>query len=246
MSDASTRQSLSRSSPKTFPPLRTPRAPRVPPSPTSNSKTSGAGAGNQLRLKQYKVSRSTPVQDAKIPSEGNLRSTKVLRKVGGAAEAPPASPQEGLATLPSAVDIVCICPRRLLQSAETTTICHNMHLTQDPHVESTHKTRYHQKPSSGAVRRRYETARRFAGRRTPLARLKKTYTEVCLNHRRSRYKTAKHARSRPHSNVRQAWIVSGAINISTRTYITHHQQGLSAAAAWDNPRHVLFTPCQHR
>ena len=88
-SDASTRQSLSRSSPKTFPPLRTPRAPRVPPSTTSNSKTSGAGAGDQLRLKQYKVSRSTPVQDAKIPSEGNLRSTKVLRKVGGGAEVPP-------------------------------------------------------------------------------------------------------------------------------------------------------------
>ena len=67
---------------------------------------------------------------------------------------------------------------------------------------------------------------------------------VCLNHRRSRYKTTKHARSRPHSNVRQAWIVSGAINISTRTYITHHQQGLSAAAARDDPRQVLFTPCQ--
>ena len=91
-SDASTRQSLSRSSPKTFPPLRTPRAPRVPPSPTANSKTSGAGAGDQLRLQQYKVSRSTPVQDARIPSEGNLRSTKVLRKVGGAAKVPPASP----------------------------------------------------------------------------------------------------------------------------------------------------------
>ena len=91
-SDASTRQSLSRSSPKTFPPLRTPRAPRVPPSPTSNSKTSGAGADDQLRLQQYEVSRSTPVQDARIPSEGNLRSTKVLRKVGGAAKVPPASP----------------------------------------------------------------------------------------------------------------------------------------------------------
>ena len=138
-SDASTRQSLSRSSPKTFPPLRTPRAPRVPPSPTANSKTSGAGAGDQLRLQQYKVSRSTPIQDARIPSEGNLRSTKVLRIVGGGAKVPPASPQEGLATLPSAVDIVCICQRRLLQSAETTTICHNMHLTQDLHVETTHK-----------------------------------------------------------------------------------------------------------
>ena len=138
-SDASTCQSLSRSSPKTFPPLRTPRAPRVPPSPTANSKTSGAGAGDQLRLQQYEVSRSTPVQDARIPSEGNLRSTKVLRKVGSGAQVPPASSQEGLAALPSAVDIVCICPRRLLQSAETTTICHNMHLTQDLHVETTHK-----------------------------------------------------------------------------------------------------------
>ena len=116
-SDASTRQSLSRSSPKTFPPLRTPRAPRVPPSPTSNSKTSGAGADDQLRLQQYEVSRSTPVQDARIPSEGNLRSTKVLQKVGDAAKVPPTSPKEGLATLPSAVDIVCICQRRLLQSA---------------------------------------------------------------------------------------------------------------------------------
>ena len=170
-SDASTCQSLSRSSPKTFPPLRTPRAPRVPPSPTSNSKTSGAGADDQLRLQQYEVSRSTPVQDARIPSEGNLRSTKVLRKVGDAAKVPPTSPKEGLATLPSAVDIVCICQRRLLQSAETTTICHNMHLTQDPHVETTHKTRYHKKPSSGAVRRRYGTARWFAARRTPLSRL---------------------------------------------------------------------------
>ena len=170
-SDASTRDSLSRTSPKTFPPLRTPRAPRVPPSPTSNPKTSGAGAGDQLCLQQYEVSRSTPVQDARIPSEGNLRSTKVLRKVGGAAKVPPASPEEGLVTLPSAVDIVCICPRRLLQSAETTTICHNMHLTQDPHVETTHKTRHHQKPSSGAVRRRYGTARWFAARRTPLSRL---------------------------------------------------------------------------
>ena len=94
-SDASTRQSLSRSSPKTFPPLRTPRAPRVPPSPTSNSKTSGAGAGDQLRLQQHEVSRSTPVQDAKIPSEGNLRSTKVLRKVGGAAEVLPVSRRRG-------------------------------------------------------------------------------------------------------------------------------------------------------
>ena len=46
-----------------------------------------------------------------------------------------------------------------------------MHLTQDPHVETTHKTRYHQKPSSGAVRRRYGTARWFAARRTPLSRL---------------------------------------------------------------------------
>ena len=91
-SDASTRQSLSRTSPKTFPPLRTPRAPRVPPSPTSNSQTSGAGAGDQLRLQQYEVTRSTPVQDARIPSEGNLRSTKVLREVGGGAEVPPASP----------------------------------------------------------------------------------------------------------------------------------------------------------
>ena len=150
-------------------------------------------------------------------------------------------------TLPSAVDIVCICPRRLLQSAETTTICHNMHLTQDPHVETTHKTRHHQKPSSGAVRRRYETARRFAGRRTPLARLKKTYTEVCLTHRRSRCKTAKHARPRPHSKVRQAWIVSGATQyFDTYVYLTHHHHQCLSAAAWDNPRHVLFTPCQHR
>ena len=77
------------------PPLRTPRAPRVPPSPTANSKTSGAGAGDQLRLQQYEVSRSTPVQDARIPSEGNLRSTKVLRKVGGATKVPPASPRRG-------------------------------------------------------------------------------------------------------------------------------------------------------
>ena len=46
-----------------------------------------------------------------------------------------------------------------------------MHLTQDPHVETTHKTRYHKKPSSGAVRRRYGTARWFAARRTPLSRL---------------------------------------------------------------------------
>ena len=125
----------------------------MPPSTTSNSKTSGAGAGDQLRLQQYEVSRSTPVQDARIPSEGNLRSTKVLRKVGGAAEVPLASPQEGLATFPSAVDIVSIFPRRLLQSAEKTTVYRNMHVTQDPQVETTHRTRYHQKPSSGAVRR---------------------------------------------------------------------------------------------
>jgi hypothetical protein len=176
-SDASTRQSLSRTSPKTFPPLRTPRAPRVPPSPTSNPKTSGAGAGDQLRLQQYRVSRSTPIQDARIPSEGNLRSTKVLRIVGGGAKVPPASPQEGLATLLSAVDIVCICQRRLLQSAETTTICHNMHLTQDPHVETTHKTRYHQKPSSGAVRRRYGTARWFAARHHAALPTHETHTE---------------------------------------------------------------------
>ena len=156
---------------------RTPRAPRVPPSPTSNSKTSGAGAGDQLRLKRYEVSRSTPVQDARIPSEGNLRSTKVLRKVGDAAKVPPTSPKGGLATLPSAVNIVCICQRRLLQSAETTTICHNMHLTQDPHVETTHKTRYHQKPSSGAVRRRYGTARWFAARHHAALPTHETHTE---------------------------------------------------------------------
>ncbi len=144
-----------------------------------------------------------------------------------------------MATLPSAVDIMSTFARGLLQSAETTTVCHNMHLTQDPQVETTHKTRYHQKPSSGAVRRRYETARRFAGRRTPLARLKKTYTEVCLTHRRSRCKTAKHARPRPHSKVRQAWIVSGAINISTRTYITHHQQGCLGGSGAGRPETSL-------
>ena len=38
-------------------------------------------------------------------------------------------------------------------------------------IESTHKTRYHQKPSNGAVRRHCETARWFAARRSPLARL---------------------------------------------------------------------------
>ena len=64
-SDASTCQSLSRSSPKTFPPLRTPRAPRVPPSPTSNSKTSGAGAGNQLRLRQHAPPEPRRSQDAR-------------------------------------------------------------------------------------------------------------------------------------------------------------------------------------
>ena len=131
-SDASTRQSLSRSSPKTFPPLRTPRAPRVPPSPTSNSKTSGAGAGDQLRLQLYEVSRSTPVQDARIPSEGNLRSTKVLRKGGGGAEVPPAPLQEALETLPSAVDIMSIFARGLLQRAETTTVYHSMHVARYP------------------------------------------------------------------------------------------------------------------
>jgi hypothetical protein len=152
---------------------------------------------------------------------------------------PPARCGRGLATLPSAVDIMSTFARGLLQSAETTTVCHNMHLTQDPQVETTHKTRYHQKPSSGAVRRRYETARRFAGRRTPLARLKKTYTEVCLTHRRSRCKTAKHARSRLHSKVRQAWIVSGAMNISTRTYITHHQQGCLGGGGAGRPETSL-------
>ena len=144
-----------------------------------------------------------------------------------------------MATLLPTFDIVSIFSRGLPESAETTIICHIKHLTQDPQVETTHKTRYHQKPSSGAVRRRYESARRFAGRRTPLARLKKTYTEVCLTHRRSRCKTAKHARSRLHSKVRQAWIVSGAINISTRTYITHHQQGCLGGSGAGRPETSL-------
>ena len=149
-------------------------------------------------------------------------------------------------TLPSAVDIVCICPRRLLQSAETTTICHNMHLTQDPHVETTHKTRYHKKPSSGAVRRRYGTARWFAARRTLLSRLTRR-TRSRLNHRRKLCETAKHARVHPHSKVRQAWIVSGATQyFDTYVYLTHHHHQCLSAAAWDDPRHVLFTPCQHR
>ena len=69
---------------------------------------------------------------------------------------------------------------------------------------------------------------------------------VCLNHRRRLCKTAKHARSRPHSKVRQAWIVSSAINISTCTYITHHRQGLSAAAAWDDLSQVLLHRAKHR
>ena len=201
----------------------------MPPSPTSNSKTNGAGAGDQLRLKQYKVSRSTPVQDAKIPSEGNLRSTKVLQKIGGGAEVPPASREEGPATLPSAVDIVCICPRRLLQSAETTTICHNMH-RKHPQNEVSSKTLQWRCAASlrdhsvvcGATPRRFPDSRDAHG--------------VCLNHRLILCETAKHARVHPRSKVRQAWIVSGAINISTRTYITHHHQGLSAAAAWDDLR----------
>ena len=123
---------------------------------------------------------------------------------------PPASPQEGLATLPTAVDIVCICQRRPLQSAETTTICHNMHLTQDPRVESTHKTRYHQKPSSRAVRCRHGTAWWLAARRTRCSPDSRDAHGVCLNHRRKLCETAKHARVHPHSKVRQAWIVSGA------------------------------------
>jgi len=175
----------------------------VPPSSTSNSKTNGAGAGDQLRLQQHEVSRSTPVQDAKIPSEGNLRSTKVLRKVGGAAEVPPASPKEGLATLPSAVDIVCTCPRRLLQSAETTTICHNMH-RKHPQNEVSSKTFQWRCAASlrdhsvvcGATPRRFPDSRDAHG--------------VCLNHRLILCETAKHARVHPRSKVRQAWIVSGA------------------------------------
>ena len=169
-SDASTRRSLFRSSPQTFPALRTPRAPRVPPSPTSNSKTSGAGAGDQLRLQQYEVSRSTPVQDAKIPSEGNLRSTKVLRKVGGAAEVPPVSRRRGwrhfrlrLTSYAYVQDGYYRALRRLLY----VTTC----------IESTHKTRYHQKPSSGAVRRRYGTTRWFAVRRHAAFPTHETHTE---------------------------------------------------------------------
>ena len=151
-------------------------------------------------------------------------------------------------TLPSAVDIVCICPRRLLQSAETTTICHNMHLTQDPHVETTHKTRYHKKPSSGAALCGVVTGPlgglRRDVRRSPDSQDAHT---VRLNHRRNRCETAKHARVNPHSKVRQAWIVSGATqNFDTYVYLTHHQHQCLSAAAWDDPRHVLFTPCQHR
>ena len=135
-----------------------------------------------------------------------------------------------------------IFARGLLQSAETTTVCHNMHLTQDPqdHTQNEVSSKTFQWRCAASVRDRSAVCGALCATRPT----QKTYTEVCLNHRRSRYKTTKHARSRPHSNVRQAWIVSGAINISTRTYITHHQQGLSAAAARDDPRQVLFTPCQ--
>ena len=76
-----------------------------------------------------------------------------------------------MATLPSAVDIVSICPRGLPQSTETTTVCHNMHLTQDPQFETTNRASYHQKPSSAAVRRRYGASRWFVARRTPHTRL---------------------------------------------------------------------------
>ena len=141
----------------------------MPPSPTSNSKTNGAGAGDRLRLQQHEVSRSTSVQDAKIPFEGNLRSTKVLRKVGGAAEVPPVSRRRGwrhfrlrLTSYAYVQDGYYRALRRLLY----VTTC----------IESTHKTRYHQKPSSGAVRRRYGTARWFAARRTPLP-THKTHTQ---------------------------------------------------------------------
>ena len=44
-------------------------------------------------------------------------------------------------------------------------------------IESTHKTRYHQKPSSGAVRRRYGTTRWFAARRHAAFPTHETHTE---------------------------------------------------------------------
>ena len=60
-----------------------------------------------------------------------------------------------------------------------------------------------------------------------------------MNHRLILCETAKHARVHPRSKVRQAWIVSGAMNISTRTYITHHQQGCLGGGGAGRPETSL-------
>ena len=98
-----------------------------------------------------------------------------------------------------------------------------MHLTQDPHVETTHKTRYQKKPSSGAALCGVVTGP-LGGLRRDVRRSPDSQDAhaVGLNHRRSRCETAKHARVNPHSKVRQAWIVSGATqNFDTYVYLTH-------------------------
>ena len=100
-----------------------------------------------------------------------------------------------------------------------------MHLTQDPHVETTHKTRYQKKPSSGAALCGVVTGP-LGGLRRDVRRSPDSQDAhaVGLNHRRIRRETAKHVRVNPHSKVRQAWIVSGATqNFDTYVYLTHHQ-----------------------
>ena len=119
--------------------------------------------------------------------------TKVPRKIGSGGKVLLAPLQEGLTIPPSAVDIVSIIPRGLPQSAETTATCHNTHLTQDPQVETTNRASYHQQPASAAVRRRRGVSRWSAARLMPRSPDSQVAHEVCLNHRRSLCKMAKHA-----------------------------------------------------
>ena len=146
----------------------------------------------------------------------------------------------GLATLPSAVDIVSVFPRGLPQSAETTIICHNMHLTQDPQVETTNRASYHQKPASAAVRRRRGASRWFAARRTPLTQLT----------RRTRFlleASTKPVRdSHACDNIPNAIVLHAQIKCSTIFNTITRQQHLSAETRDVSRANTNNGPCQHK
>ena len=132
-------------------------------------------------------------------------------------------------------------------SAESSIIFHNMHFTQDPQVETTNRATYHQKPASAAVWCRRGASRWFAARRTPLTQLTRR-TRFLLE---ASTKPVRDSQACSSKSTQQGssgiWIVSGATqNFDTYVYLTHHHHQCLSAAAWDDPRHVLFTPCQHR